>query len=131
MIIFNMRKIPDFSFTPLQLRIIAGVCLIVVIVTSVLSWGRIFFHSKIYPVCPEKISAAAEKIDPNIAGEASLRRLKGMGETRAASLMDYRNKSSDGMAFKNLSDLTKVKGIGIKTAENWQYHLVFPQGVHE
>ena len=121
-----MRKIPDFSFTPVQLRIVTGVCLAAVVITLFLGNGRVFFSSKSYPVYPEKISAADEKIDPNTANEASLRRLKGMGETRAASLIDYRNKSTDGIAFKNINDLTKVKGIGIKTAENWQPHLIFP-----
>ena len=55
--------------------------------------------------------AAAPKLMVNIntATKDELKALKGIGDTRAQDIIDYRKKNGD---FKSVDDLEKVKGIG-------------------
>ncbi len=60
-------------------------------------------------------SFAADAIDINIADATSIATtMKGVGETKAAAIVAYRN---DHGAFKSVDDLVLVKGIGEKTVE--------------
>ena len=70
------------------------------------------FSGRDYPVEPQKILLANEKIDPNTADFASLRRLPLVGDSRAASIIKYRqaNMPTDGILFTSAEDLTKIKG---------------------
>ena len=58
--------------------------------------------------------AADNKINLNTATMAQLEGLKGIGPELAERIMDYKKKNGN---FKNIQDLTNVKGIGEK---NWQ-----------
>jgi len=62
-----------------------------------------------------------QKIDINRAEAWLLEALPGIGETRAQAIIDYRQQNGP---FRNPSELTKVKGIGITTYEQvaTQYH---------
>ena len=50
----------------------------------------------------------AHPIDLNRATKAELTLLKGIGDTRAEAIIDYRNESP----FKSVDELLNVKGIG-------------------
>jgi competence protein ComEA len=66
------------------------------------------------------------RINPNDAPIASLVRLSGIGVSRAAAIVAYREShGQEGRAFRDCSDLQKVKGIGPKTAENIRQWLKF------
>jgi competence protein ComEA len=54
------------------------------------------------------------KIDINTADAAALSEIKGLGEKKAAAIVEYR--SANGK-FKSVDELTKVKGIGDKLLE--------------
>ncbi|MBT2284334.1 helix-hairpin-helix domain-containing protein [Paenibacillus polymyxa] len=54
------------------------------------------------------------KIDVNTAPVSKLTELPGIGEKKAQAIVDYRNAHGP---FAKVSDLTKVKGIGIKMLE--------------
>jgi comEA protein len=55
--------------------------------------------------------AAKPKLMVNInkASKDELKALKGIGDTRAQDIIDYRTKNGD---FKTIDDLEKVKGVG-------------------
>ncbi|MBM4263904.1 MAG: helix-hairpin-helix domain-containing protein [Deltaproteobacteria bacterium] len=48
-------------------------------------------------------------VNINTANVDELKALKGIGETRAKDIIEYRKKNGD---FKTIEDLEKVKGIG-------------------
>ena len=77
------------------------------------------------PVDGAKISLAAEKINPNTASIASLDRLPGIGRTRAATIVAYRNQAGPN-AFRTAEDMTKIKGIGKATVEHMAPYLALP-----
>ncbi len=61
------------------------------------------------------------RVNPNDAPIASLVRLPGIGVSRAAAIVAYRESfrqdGSPGRAFRDCNDLQQVRGIGPKTAE--------------
>ena len=69
------------------------------------------------------------RINPNNAPISSLVRLPGIGMSRAAAIVAYRDAhglgGSEGAAFRNCDDLQKIKGIGPKTAEAMAQWVVF------
>jgi len=70
-----------------------------------------------------------EKINPNDAPVASLVRLPGIGLTRAAAIVAYREscKQADSKScpFEDCNDLQKVRGIGPKTVRDMSEWLKF------
>lgn len=63
---------------------------------------------------PHKIDLVRERIDPNTATAASLRRLPMIGPEKAQAIVDYRQASgpAGGRAFHFVEDLRNVPGIG-------------------
>ncbi len=69
-----------------------------------------------------------ERINPNDASAASLRRLPGIGIKRAEAIVTYREdfaENEDSPAFQDANDLRNVKGIGPKTIKNTSQWLKF------
>lgn len=77
------------------------------------------------PVWPMQVEAAAERIDPNTASAASLRRLRGIGQAKAQAIVDYR-RTRDGPAFNSVADLEKVHGIGPRLVQQNRLDLICP-----
>ncbi|WP_338540220.1 ComEA family DNA-binding protein [Paenibacillus tundrae] len=63
---------------------------------------------------PEQQVVDNGKIDINSAPVSKLTELPGIGEKKAQAIVDYRNAHGP---FTRVSDLTKVKGIGMKMLE--------------
>ena len=61
----------------------------------------------------EKDEVSSEKISLNKATLEQLLTLKGIGETKAKAIIEYRNKTP----FKSIKEITNVKGIGKSTFE--------------
>jgi competence protein ComEA len=77
------------------------------------------------------LPALDNKVNPNTAPVASLRRLPGIGPARAEAIIALREKAlaADGNeAFTSTADLRKVRGIGPKTAGNISGSVTFEGG---
>ena len=57
---------------------------------------------------------AVETIDINVADEATLMSVKGIGEKRAAAIVAYRDKNG---SFKSIDELIQVQGISESLVE--------------
>jgi competence protein ComEA len=66
--------------------------------------------------------APGEKLDPNAATVAELRRLPGVGPVRAQAIVTER---VSGGRFRSPSDLARVRGIGPQAVKALTPHLVF------
>lgn len=86
---------------------------------------RVWFDSDV-PVNGPRAEQAAEKIDPNTAGVASLVRLRNIGPVRARAIVAYRG-GQDGRAFTSADDLAKVKSIGPGTVRRIAPYLALPR----
>ena len=84
----------------------------------------VWFASEM-PVDRRKVSAATERIDPNTASVASLRRLGGIGPMRAQMIVQYRQTHGP-VAFRKPDDLQKVYGIGPGTVRRIEHFLKLP-----
>lgn len=60
-------------------------------------------------------SALAAKVDINQADAEALQKLDGVGDARAAAIIEYRQSNG---AFESVDGLTKVNGIGNATLED-------------
>lgn len=64
-----------------------------------------------------------DKIKVNLATQAELETLPGIGATKAQAMIEYRE--ANGL-FNTIDDLEKVNGIGKKTVEQLSEHVVVP-----
>ena len=72
-----------------------------------------------------RVAAAADKVNPNTAPVASLRRLPDVGPVRAGDIVAYRLVHG-GAPFRRPEDLLRVRGIGPITLATIREYLVFP-----
>lgn len=63
---------------------------------------------------------AGALVDLNSATQAQLESVKGIGETKARAIIDYRRKMGP---FRNVDDLKKVTGFGPKTVARMRAEL--------
>ena len=90
-----------------------------------LSRGR--WRTDALPVSTGQTPAYANKVDPNTAPWQELACLPGIGERKAQDIVSYRKAhAAAGPAFNSPADLTRVKGIGVKTADRIAPFLSFP-----
>lgn len=68
----------------------------------------------------EQMPEAAGPTDINTADAAALQALPGIGETKAAAIIAYREANGP---FATVDDLQNVKGIGEKTLEKLKEHI--------
>jgi competence ComEA-like helix-hairpin-helix protein len=69
---------------------------------------------------PVAALTTGEKVNVNVADEAGLMSVKGIGKAKAKAIIEYRQKNG---LFKSIDDLTKVKGIKGKTLEKFKDKL--------
>lgn len=65
-------------------------------------------------IAKENIKQSMQKVNVNVASASELQRLKGIGAKKAADIVAYRKSNGK---FSTLTDLTNVKGIGVKMVE--------------
>jgi competence ComEA-like helix-hairpin-helix protein len=86
--------------------------------------GRRWFADEL-PTDTDRMQQTCERVDPNIADQASLRRLPNIGPTRAQAILQYRQQHGPG-CFTDAADLMNVPGIGLGTARLIAPHLTLP-----
>ena len=73
----------------------------------------------------------ADHIDPNTASESELAAIPDLGEKRAQAIVDFRDRFQsrhpNQLAFRRLSDLEQISGIGAATTETMEPYLEFPE----
>jgi competence ComEA-like helix-hairpin-helix protein len=108
-------------------RIQCASFLIVVVVCMVA--GVFFSSDKLLSLCSSVSIETEPRVNPNDAPLASLVRLPGVGISKAASIIEYREglaRSRPGsVVFGSIDDLEDVPGIGPKTAERISVWLKF------
>jgi len=60
------------------------------------------------------LAVAVDKVNINTADKEALSSLSGVGPVTAGRIIEYREKNGP---FKNIDEITKIKGIGEKTFE--------------
>jgi len=85
--------------------------------------GRAWFPAE-PPLDPQRIAAATERIDPNTASGASLRRLPMIGVVKAEAIVAYRTAHAP-RPFRRDEDLAKVRGIGPGLVQRAAPYLTF------
>ena len=94
-------------------------------------WARNRVFISDAPQSPARRGAElADRLDPNISDWQTLAAIPMLGEKRAHAIVDYREKSIAAgrgpLVFRELLDLTHIKGIGPSTAANLEPYLIFP-----
>lgn len=116
-----------FGLSPVQLAgiLVAGLTGLLFFMPSAgildFSGGGIFFGREV-PVDVRRVAAADEKIDLNTAGFVSLQRIRGVGPSKAAAIVEYR-RATGSNAFAAPEDLLKVKNIGPYILQQTLPHL--------
>ena len=77
--------------------------------------GRTRGVGRVIAVDPRRVQCGRERIDPNTASVASLRRLTGIGPVLAQAIVTYREAHGP-MPFRRPEDLRRVPGIGPRIA---------------
>jgi len=115
----------DLSLTPAN-----GVTLLIVCAVAAVPLAAMALSGRTWigddpPVWPQRFQAATERIDPNTASAASLRRLPGIGQVRADAIIAYRA-GHGAPRFVRPEDLTAVAGIGPGTIRQIAPYLTLP-----
>ncbi len=120
-----MQSAPESLFSH---KVPGGGAFVVSVFLSVLLCGGFTVWISAEPAQSNEIKLE-NRINPNTAPTASLVRLPGIGLSRAAAIVAYREnfaRDNDGKAaFETADDLQKVKGIGPKTVEKTGQWLKF------
>jgi competence protein ComEA len=99
-------------------------CAVWAVLLGLCSRARPIRAGEAIPVDRRRLEAAAERINPNLAGVGSLVRLRGIGPARAEAIMAYR-RAHGPTAFRSAGDLSAVKNIGPVTVRSIAPHLTF------
>jgi DNA uptake protein ComE-like DNA-binding protein len=82
------------------------------------------------PIEPPRAVELVDRIDPNTADIPTLAALPTLGEKRAKLIVDYREarraRSPNGIVFRRLEDLLRIRGIGPATIDQMEPYLTFP-----
>lgn len=65
-------------------------------------------------------AAVSGKVNINTASKEQLMTLDGIGEVKAAAIIEYRRENGN---FRSINDLDKIKGIGEKTIEKLKIYI--------
>ena len=114
----------DLTWNRRNLAALAVLCLLGGGLLTVRAMGGSVAFGRRITVDPRRVHSAAERIDPNTAGAASMRRLPGIGPSKAERIIAERRRRP----YRTPDDLRRVHGIGPKTVEALRAYLDIPGG---
>ncbi len=112
----------DLSWSRQNVASLGILCFLAAAALSTAALGKSETARGELPIYPKRADLADQKIDPNVASAASLRRLSGIGPKMAERIIDYRNNHYL-QPFTSVEDLMKVRGIGPKTVAKIAPHI--------
>lgn len=115
----------DFRWNRRDLAAMAGLCVLAAALLAARAAAGRAQLGETMAVFPDRMELARERIDPNTAPAASLRRLGGIGPAMAARIVEYRKQHPD-TPFRSADDLQAVSGIGPRTVDDIRPSLEFP-----
>ena len=124
----------DLRWTGANLGAVILLCLLAAAALSIRAAASCFELGDRPAVDERRVQAAAERVNPNTASAASLRRLPRVGPEHLRAILDYRAAhdgpagASGGPAFRDANDLSRVRGIGQATLQTFRDYLEFPAG---
>jgi len=116
----------DLGWNRRNTAAVLGICALAWAGIAVQAGGRRFRGDQPPKRDEARFRAAEEKINPNTASVASLRRLPGIGEVLAKAIVDDRRKHPH-EPFLAAEDLTRVRGIGQATVNRIADSLALPR----
>ena len=115
----------DFQWRRGHLAALLALCLVASAGLGGRAWRRPREVARRIGVQERRVALARERIDPNTASVASLRRLPGVGPAKAQAIVDFRETHGP-VAFRSLGDLERVPGIGPVIAESMGPYVSIP-----
>ncbi|HET6429719.1 MAG TPA: helix-hairpin-helix domain-containing protein [Phycisphaerae bacterium] len=107
----------------LALAVLAGAWCAAVALASV---GKVALGEPIR-VDAGRVARVRERIDPNTATVASLRRVPTIGQAKARAIVAFRARAGGAIVFRRGEDLTAVPGIGPGTVRQAAGALSWPE----
>ncbi|MDP9173616.1 MAG: helix-hairpin-helix domain-containing protein [Planctomycetota bacterium] len=125
----SRSRLPEL-WTRLQQRGLIAIFSVILIVLGIrLAMNRAMISDP-PPARGPAAEELADRLDPNTATAAEFAAISGLGEKRAAAIVEYRSQfvaSHPGQrAFGKPTDLEHIRGIGPATMELLEAYLVFP-----
>ena len=108
---------------------LAGLLAVAVAALAVARWTRPVTVAD-PPADGPRAAELSTRVDPNVADAATLSAVPGLGDARAAAIVDYRTayaaRHPDRPPFGTARDLLPVHGIGASMVNNLAPYLTFP-----
>jgi competence ComEA-like helix-hairpin-helix protein len=101
----------DFSWRPFNLAVML---VLLIAAGAAMAWQTsrsVVNATDEIPVTPSRVAQGLDRIDPNTACYASLRRVPGVGPVKAQAIIDWRQQHKD-QPFQKAENLDDVPGIG-------------------
>ena len=93
---------------------LAAVLVFLVAGGALLTWkvaGQSVRAGEDIPVDSSRVAQWRDRIDPNTASYASMRRLPGLGQAKAQAIIAWRESHKD-QPFEKAADLSRIRGFG-------------------
>lgn len=126
----NQPEPREWGWTFSQRRALLAILSILLVVLCIRLAFNPQYVSNPQPPQGSRAGELASRIDPNTADWQTLAAVPGLGEKRAKSIVEYRDRlrASDAnvVVFRDPSDLRHIRGIGVATIQNLRPYLLFP-----
>ena len=117
----------DLSWTGANLGAVLFLCLLAAVALAIHAAAGHFDLGDRPAVDAPRVQAVAERVNPNSASPASLRRLPRIGPEHLRGILEYRQAHGP-ESFRDANDLTHIRGIGPLTLQAFRDYLEFPAG---